>query len=150
MQKIKRPVSLLLTLVLVVSLIFVVIFLIVPELVNSLTTFANYIPGVVDDVQKWIEDLWKTYPQLTEWVGTLEINWQNMVNSALGFVQNLTGSLLNSTISVASGVIGSVINFFIGFVFALYILFQKESLGYHCRKVITAYARPKWPNACLK
>lgn len=149
-RAIKRPASLLLTLLFVTGLIFVVIFLILPELGHSLSTFANYIPGVVGDIQKWIEDLWKTYPQLSEWVGTLEINWQNIANSALGFVQNLTGSLLDSTISVASGVIGSIINFFIGFVFALYILCQKEKLGYHCRKVITAYARPKWAERIFK
>ena len=47
--------------------------------------------------------------------------------------------MLNSTVSVASGIISGIVNMVISFIFALYILAQKERLGDQGRRIISAY-----------
>lgn len=57
----------------------------------------------------------------------------------LGFFKNGAGNVLDSTMSVAKNIVSSVTTFFIAFVFACYILLQKEKLRVQVSKLLYAY-----------
>ena len=58
--------------------------------------------------------------------------------------------MLGTTFSVAMTLINSVMNFVIGFVFACYILLQKEKLSVQIRKVLYAFLPGKAVRQILK
>ncbi len=144
--KLKRPVSMLLAIVFVVLIINLVIITVVPQIRSAATVLGQKIPPFIDDVIVQLRTLSKQYPQLKEQVAALEeaeINWESIVNTAINFLKNGVGSMLTSTVSVASGIIGGVVNVVISFIFGLYILSQKEKLADQGKRVLSAYLSEK-------
>lgn len=138
-RKLRRPVSLVLTLLLVAGVVFIVLFLIIPELIRTFASMAQRVPPFLQQVQQWGEKFFGDHPEILEWMTKLELDWKVIANKAMELVQSGAGSVLNSTIGVATSIIGGVVNFFLGLVFAVYVLMQKERLGAQCRKVLFAY-----------
>ena len=138
-RKLRRPVSLVLTLLLVAGVVFIVLFLIIPELIRTFASMAQRVPPFLQQVQQWGEKFFGDHPEILEWMTKLELDWKVIANKAMELVQSGAGSVLNSTIGVATSIIGGVVNFFLGLVFAVYVLMQKERLGAQCRTVLFAY-----------
>lgn len=140
--KIKRPICLVLSLVTVALVITVVIGTVVPQVASTATELGKKIPAFMEDVMEELDQLTKSYPQLKDQVEkleALELDWDSMLNSIFDFLKNGAGDMLNSTVSVASGIISGIVNGVISFIFALYILAQKERLEDQGRRVISAY-----------
>lgn len=152
-EKLKRTVSILLSIVFLVLIINVVVITVVPQITAAANVLGQKIPGFLDKVVVELEKLSKEYPQLQEQVATLEqmeINWDSIANTVINFLKNGVGSMLTSTFSVASGIIGGVVNFVISFIFALYILSQKEKLADQGKRILTAYLPDKTSAYILK
>ena len=138
-KKLRRPLCLAITILLVGGVVFIVMFLILPEVGRTLQTMAERIPPFLTGVQAWITDLIARHPEWADWLTTLDIDWNKLSTGAVELLKNGTGVLLNSTLSVATSVFSALFNFFLGFVFAVYVLMQKEKLGRQSRKVLYAY-----------
>ena len=54
-------------------------------------------------------------------------------------MKNGLGSVVTSTVIVASTIIGGVVNLFVSLIFAFYVLAQKERLGNQAKRIIRAY-----------
>lgn len=127
------------TLLVVLGVIAVVMFLVIPELADTLISLANRIPSFFLQLQQWINDLVVRYPELTDWLGQLEIDWSAIAVKLTDFLRDSAGNMLNSTVNAASSVVSGVVNFCLGFVFAIYVLMQKEKLGAQIKKLMYAY-----------
>ncbi|MCM1064574.1 MAG: AI-2E family transporter [Eubacterium sp.] len=151
--KLKRPLCMILSIVAVLLVIAVVIGTVVPQVTSTAAEVGKKIPAFVDGVTKRLEDLAADHPELAEKVAeleTLEINWDSLVDTVIDFLKNGAGDMLTSTVSVASGIIGGVVNLVIAFIFALYILAQKEKLGDQCVRIISAYLPERVGNKILE
>ena len=143
-QKIKRPFSLLLTLILLLALIGVVFGLIIPELGNSFLTLRN-------NVIRFLVSFEQQHPafldQFVSYLPTAEelaaVDWEGLAKKALSFLGSGAGSLINSTVSVASHIFNGLLTFFIGFVFSIYLLLQKEKVGRQVKQLLYAYLPEK-------
>lgn len=138
-QKMRRPISLILTLLLVAGIIFIVMFLIIPELGRTFQSLVNAIPPFLEDLQRWSNDMFQQYPDVANWLQNIELDWKSIVQ----MVQNSAGDVLSSTVTAASSVVGAIVNFFLGIVFAFYVLVQKEKLGRQGRKLLYAFLPEK-------
>ncbi len=140
--KLARPVSLLLTILLVSGVIFAVMIMIIPELGNTLSSLSNSIKVFFPKLQKTIESYMKQDSEVRIWLDSMELNWEKMVESAVSFFKSGAGVLMNSTFSAAKSIVSGVTTFVIAFVFSCYILTQKNRLGLQVEKVLYAY-QPK-------
>ena len=141
-RKGKRPVSMVLSLVTVVLIITVVVGTVVPQVASTAAEVGRKVPAFMDSIIEELDKLTKKYPELAEQVNhleQLEMNWDSILNSIFDFLKNGAGDMLNSTVNVASGIISGVVNAVISFIFALYILSQKENLAGQGRRILTAY-----------
>lgn len=138
-RKIKRPVSFLVTLLLVLGVLFIVVFLVVPQLGDTITSIYNSLPGFFENIQNFINNLIVKYEELTDKIVELNINWDKISESIMTFLKDGVGSIFSSTMGIAVSIVNGVVTFFLGFIFAIYILFQKESLGSQFKKVMYAY-----------
>lgn len=140
--KLKRPVCMILALISVVLIITIVIGTVVPQVAATTTEVGKKIPGFLDGMIQELEQLTKKYPLLKEQVDSLEaleMNWDTILNSVFDFLKNGAGEVLNSTVNVASGIISGIVNGVISFIFALYILSQKEKLSDQGSRLLNAY-----------
>ena len=67
-----------------------------------------------------------------------DFDWKETVSQSLKFVKNGVGGFVNTTIDIVGNLVNSVVNFGIGFVFAIYILLQKEKLASQCKQFFYA------------
>ncbi len=140
--RLKRPLCLVLTIVLVVLVVSLVVGTVLPQVAMTAAEIGKKRPAFTEEVIDNLDRLAKDYPILTEQVNKLEaieIDWDSMLKSIVDFMKNGMGNVLNSTFSVASNIISGVINGVIAFIFALYILAQKEKLSNQGRRIISAY-----------
>ncbi len=140
--KLKRPISMILSLILVTAIIVLVFLTVIPQLTKTIGVLGAKIPAFLDDVIAWLEVMSKEYPQIQEEVAKLaemKIDWVQIGNSLLGFFTNGLGSVVTSTVSVAGTIIGGVAKGIISLIFSLYILSQKERLEDQGRRVLRAY-----------
>lgn len=136
----------------IVGLVTLLIFTVTPQLQNSINTLRASLPGFVADLTEWINDIVARYPEIEDYayelVNTLQsIDWTQQLQHFLDFLRN--GNLLNSTVSVASSIIGGVTNAVIGLIFALYILLQKERLAVQGKKILYAWLPEKHVDTTL-
>lgn len=140
-RKLHRPLSLILTLILITGLMTLLVFTVAPQISNSVYTIRAALPGFFAQMSAWINDLIVQHPEITDyandWIRSLEtINWTEQIRGLFDFLRN--GNLLGNTVSVASSIIGGVTNAVIGLIFALYILLQKEKLALQFKKMMYA------------
>ena len=136
--KIKRPISLLLAFLTISLIIFVVSFMIIPEFLDTLGSMQSLLPTFFENLQNGINDLQNQWPELGKMLKHVNIDWNNIQKDILNYVQDSALGFLSSTIDVASNIAGGVMNFVIAFVFALYILIDKEGIGKQMRRVFYA------------
>ncbi len=97
-------------------------FMIIPEIGETIVILKNSIPGFITRTQDWYNNLIEKYPDISNWLSEINIDWNKVSNSVFSFLQNYGGNLLNSTVSAFASIIGGVINFILGIFFAfLYI-----------------------------
>ncbi len=140
--KLKRPISMVLSLIFVVAIIILVCLTVIPQLTKTIGVLGAKIPAFLDDVIAWLEVMSKEYPQIQEEVSKLaemEIDWVKTGNSLLGFFTSGLGNVVTSTVSVAGSIIGGVARAVISLIFSLYILSQKERLQNQGQRVLKAY-----------
>lgn len=142
-RKMARPVSLVLSLLSVIGVLALVIFVVVPEIVNSVTALAKTIQDFTPTLQSWMLSLFPNNVTVENLVKSLNFDWENIFNSVLGFLKNGAGAMLDSTFNFAKVLIGGISDFAIGFVFALYVLLQKEKLRVQLNKIMHAFFEEK-------
>lgn len=144
--KLKRPLSMMLSLVSVVIVVAIVLSTVVPQVASTAAEVGRKIPGFVEEAIAWLDDATENYPVFAEQVQKLqkiEINWTALLDNVVNFLKNGMVDMLTSTVSVASSIISGMFNMFISFIFALYILSQKEKLGSQGRRVLSAFLPEK-------
>ena len=140
--KAKRPLCLVLSILAVLLAFSVVVGTVAPQVASTASEIGRKIPGFMDGVAEELDKLAESYPELMRQIDKLdleEINWDSILSNVIDFLRNGAGDMLNSTVSVASGIISGVVNTVIAFIFAIYILAQKERLEDQGRRIVSAY-----------
>lgn len=146
LEKIRRPVSLVIAMLAVLLVITLVILTVIPQIVATVKLLAMEIPIFLQNLQSQLTVVFASNPALLSELVSIEIpqiDWQETVKTVWDFLQNGMGSMLSSTFTVASSIASGTINFFIALVFSFYILVQKEKLGSQVKRTIQAYTKPQ-------
>ena len=141
--KFRRPLSIFVTLLIVIGVIFLIMLIVVPELVRTITNLTDRIPAFLNSLQDNFTIVKAKYPSIGEYISTINIDWTNISQMLAQYGQNLANTLLGSTVSVATNVFHGAMTFILGFIFALNILAQKEKLESQTRRVLYAYVPQK-------
>lgn len=139
----QRAVSLLLTLVFVVIVVALLVLVIVPQLAATISGLGVTIQDFFTRAYSWAEAQFASNPQLLQWLSSLSIDWKSvdwkgLLSKVADFLKNGAGDVLFSTISAAMNFFSGIATGFIAFVFAIYLLLQKEKLGLQFRKAFYA------------
>ena len=138
-EKLARPVSLLLTIVLVVGVIVVVMFGVIPQLTRTMGTLMMSIADFVPQMQRWIREFSHNNQEIMELVNQLQFNSDQAIKWGISLLGNGAGNMMNTTMSAVGSIVSGLATFFIAFSFACYVLFQKEKLHVQVRKVFFAF-----------
>ena len=140
-QRLARPISLIITLIVVVSVIGLVVFGVLPKLGDTFISIGKGIQSFMPKAQSWAEEIFHNNKEIKEWLDSLTLDWDKIINEVVKFFTSGASSVLGSTIVVARRIASGITTFVIAFVFACYILLQKEKLNIQIRKVMYAYMK---------
>ena len=149
-RKYARGISLLIVLSGVIGLLAIIMFGLIPQLAGTFASLGKSIQDFIPQLQEWADHWFHNNKEIMNVVNNLEFDWNKVMEAAMEFLKNGAGSMLESTINTAKNIIGAVGTFFIAFVFAMYILLQKEKLGRQAKKVLFAFVRKGRAEAALE
>ncbi len=135
----KRIISVVLTYVFAILLLTMMVLFIVPQVVKSLKTLVDTLPGYSDGVQMYANNLYRQLGLSQEIWDQLLANFNNITSSVTKFTGNIVNALIGLTIGLTSG----ILDFSIGVIFSVYILTSKQKLINIMAKLNKAYMSEK-------
>lgn len=137
--KIRRPISFLVALLIILGVIALILLIVVPELVRTITSLTNQIPTFFNGLQVYLARIETAYPDIGNYLSNIKIDWANVSEMIALYGKNLASTLVNSTVTATTNVFHGFITFVLGFVISVNILMQKEKLKRQVKKVMVAY-----------
>lgn len=133
-KKIKRPLCLTLSLLLVLAFVGALLVIIIPQLVNAVENFFGKLPEYMNTLDDLLDDLIVKLNIPLENI-EFDINWDAVSEKVLEFFRDQE-QVSSITFDVITGLSSGIFNGIFGFIFAIYILASKESLGRWGRRVV--------------
>lgn len=153
-DKFRRCASLLSTLLCLAIVVAVVLLLLIPQLRITITELGTSLPNQVKNWVNGIIDLLDTHPTLQTWltenIKLESFNWSSLMEKGLNLVGNSISVLVPQAVNVIGAIFSTLFNAFIAIAFAIYALFQKETLARQGRKILYAVCTEKHADYIVK
>lgn len=136
LHKLRRPVSFLLALILILGIITGIVWLIIPELAEAFKVVAN---GAIDFINKINGMSPEEINEMPFADILLNIDWDGTLNSIQSWLKSQGETIFNTAFGTISSLVGGIFDVFIAFVFAIYLLFGKDKLKNQSIRLINAW-----------
>jgi len=144
----RRAVALCLTFVAVAIVLGGVFLLLIPQLVETVEMFLPAVYDFLLDMGVYIEKILIENPELMEFVQVSgesgSFDWAAIVQRIVSFLGNGATTILQGAVTTIGSVASFAMDFFVAIVFAVYGLFQKETLARQGRKILYAFSKEKF------
>lgn len=145
-KKVLRMMSILFAILVILLVFILIITLILPELIKIGKMLIDNIPFYTEEISKLMEQYGKNIPDINNMIQGMNINKEEIKNQII----NQISGLLTSSISIISNIVNAIANFFIGIVFAIYLLIDKEKLQNQAKKLLYAYINKEKADKIMK
>lgn len=146
-RKSKRAVSLITALLTLAAIVALIIWLVIPELTSCLKFLIAEIPQLAQQLIS-NELAAQILPEDTL-VKLSEIEWSSYISKAMEFAAEGFTDVAGTVFSAIASVFSGVLNALISFIFAIYLLFAKDTLKRQCSRLIECYLHGKWKGTIL-
>lgn len=140
--KSRRGVCILLSIVTLLAIIALIIGLVIPQIVSCVKLIAAEVPAAMTGIIEFL----KKYDIVPEDIiaELSSIDWKSKIGQIFEVLQSGLGSVMDVVVTTVSSVVSGVTTFFLGCIFALYLLAGKDKLLAQCCKLMVKYIKPKW------
>ena len=146
-----RALSVVLAIAVSLVIIFTLLWLVIPQVLTSITVIAHGMPSYVGKAMEWLEKKMYSFPEAEsivvsafENVSEYVVNW--LQSTVVPQIQKIVAGLSTGLFAFFK----VIANIFIGIVFSIYLLFNKESLGAKTKKLLYAVFPPKTVEKLLR
>ncbi len=126
LQKMRRPIAYLISLILILGVLALVLLLVIPEFIEAVKVILQKAIEIVNKFNSMTEE---EILELPFGSYLLEIDWNKILEYLQNWLKNQSGEILNYAASTVGSLISGIFNFFVSFVFSVYLLFNKEKLA---------------------
>lgn len=134
----RRGVAILLSILTIILILFLLLRVIIPQVIESASLLVAGFPVVYDKLLVWIDQYADHFPGIQQQIESLDMDGQTLIKK--GF--EMLGSWAFGTVSLLSSIVAKIVNFFLGIIFGIYILFGKERIMGSIDRLFSAYVRP--------
>lgn len=142
----KRPLSILATIITIFGLFTALTVFVIPQLVESVSTLVESVPTYM----KSFENLINQYINSTELFEKVSEQVLLLWKDILQIGGQLLGNSLNGILNVTIGITSGVVNLILSLVLAIYMLASKETLILQLKKFIFAFSSTKFANRVIE
>lgn len=136
LKKLKRSLSFIISVILIVAIIVGVVWLVIPELVDAFKVIADGVLNFIDTLRGMSTEELAKLPFGNQ---LLNIDWDKIKDSMQSWLKRESGSIVNSAVGTVSSLVDGIFDFFVAFVFSIYILFGKEKLKKQASRLIRVW-----------
>ena len=151
-QKHKRTISIAISFIFIILVFFLITAIIVPQLINSFDGLRKSLPSFL----QMAIDKTREVPYLNNYSDKLQseydnLSWNEIFNRIKGFVTSSDNSsqILNGALSTASSILGGLVSFMLALITSIYILADKERLGYQATRICYSFFNNKVANKII-
>lgn len=137
MKKYKRLLSVSSSLIIIIGFIVFLLAILIPQIHNAGTIFIENIPQYHDNLYSLGEKIGLSHEQLE----FLDIEKIKIKEKIVILIKDNKDTLIGASMGVASSVIFALTSFFIGLIFAVYLLMDKERLCGQLKKLLKAISK---------
>ena len=147
----RRIIALVLTFIVVLLVLALVFILLIPQLSDTVTSLIPKLYAFASDFQVWLEGFLADHPELTKmFSGGQSLDWSSLVQNAVTMLTDSVSAILAGAFLAIGSVAGFIFDLFIAIVFAVYCLFQKETLARQGRKLLYAFFPEKFSDGVIR
>lgn len=142
----RKPLAAVLSLLIIITIIAFIFRIVMPQVVDSVTSLANSLPGYINSAQELIEKAIENRDIPTEVIDQLN-KYSNQIQETL---LNLLKNGLPHILTFASGFASSIANIFMALVIAVYLTVSKDKLINQAKRFLYAFLPSKVNDFTLK
>lgn len=140
-KKMRRPLCLCLAIVTLVGIIALVVGLVLPQLISCFELIFAELPGFLRDMTAKVAQ-WEFVPP--DIVAELQnVDWQSRIGEIINVLTSGIGSVVDVVFKTVSSVVSGIVTAFLGLVFSLYVLMNKDRLKDQFHRAMLHYLPEK-------
>lgn len=140
--RIRRPVCLLLSYVLILLILAAVITLVLPKVVDTIKALSAVLPGYWERISQWVDDYKDQWSFVSEWMDKDALSWDSITDNIKSNAPQSLRGILTSSLTVISGLTSGLFDLVVGLAFSAYLLASKERLLAQAEKLQKAFLPP--------
>ena len=144
LRKVRRPVSILGSLAVILAIGVLVILIVIPQLIQAIGVIAKEIPMVFSEINVWLSSFDKDWPQLQKFLESLNVNWPQILQKAASYLTNGLSSVFSSTMYIVSTISSIAVTAVVALIFSIYILSGREKLFHQFQTLARTYLNEKF------
>lgn len=145
----RRPVCLLVSILIIIAILTAVVALVLPEIGKTIMLLIEAVQEWPKKVAEWCMKYAGEYPVISEALSEISIDWESIAKSLLGLIGTGTLGVVGNTFSGVIGAFGGVVDFVIALIFAIYVLLCKDTLSRQMKRFLRAFLPDKVQNTVL-
>ena len=149
-QRLRRPVCLVLSLVLFIGVVAAVFLVLIPQLRETAMGISAMVPQSVERLGLWWDELSAFLAQFGAYLPEWNLNTEKIITTVSDFITRFAGTMANKTLDITRSIFSVLINLIMALIISFYVLGQKEQHGRNCRRVIRAVMKPEHADRFLE
>ncbi len=145
--RLRRLTAIVITLICVLLVLTLVFLLLIPQLVDTVQSLIPKLYSFVADMEDAAGAFLDDNPQVMQWLTNNtdfgKLDWAGLAQKVISMAGNSISAIIGGTFSAIGSITGGLMDAFIAIVFAIYCLFQKETLARQGRKLLYAFIPEK-------
>lgn len=129
----KRLTSIMLSLIIVFGFLVVMLFILIPQIKNAGEIFIENVP----EYQEMITSFGEKFGLSKDELSFIDLENNKLKDELVALISDNTEHIINFSMMFANSLVSGFTNFFVGFVFAIYILIDKENLARQFKKLFS-------------
>lgn len=141
-SKLRRPVCLVLSLLIVFGAIFSIVFMVIPAFKETVVSFADKVPQYAKTVEQWYNTVVDFLARYNFELPEIALDTAKITEIAKDIISSYGNNVLNTTVNLTTSIVSVVVDLILGVVFSIYVLAQKENLTRQANKIVRALFKP--------
>lgn len=141
-EKSRRPVCMILAIITLLGIVALLIGLVIPQVISCIKLIVAEIPPAMNKLVTLLNKFDIVPEDIIAELSS--IDWKSKITQIYEVMKSGVGSVLDVVVTTVSSVVSAVTTFFIGCIFAVYLLAGKDKLLSQCNRLMDRYIKPKW------
>ncbi len=138
-EKVKRPVCLVLTVLIFVGVIFALVFMVLPELIRTGENFVAMLPDYIANLNSWWGGVQGRLSHYGVSLPEISLSADKIAEIMTPIINENKDILVNKTLTITGSIFSGIVNIVLAFAFSIYLLAQKEKIGDRIRQILYAF-----------